>query len=515
MRAWIRLGESVVSRQAAAENAARVATGFAHLGVGLGDVVAVMMRNDVAFAEAAAAAGMLGAYVTPVNWHNASDEARYIFVDSGAKAVVMHADIHRRAGAAVPAGVPVVVVETPPDVRAVYGVPDDAAVVPSDVLEWRRWHAGFAPRREPPLVPPGSMIYTSGTTGRPKGVKRQPRRPETVPSFSRLTTKLYGVGDWLTRPHEIVAMIPGPLYHSTPNAWLSFFYNLGANLVLEPRFDPEGLLRNIERHGVTHLLAVPTMFVRLLRLPPEVRQRYDLSSLRYVMHGAAPCPIHVKRAMIDWWGPIIHEHYGGTETGAVVFCDSEQWLQHPGTAGRILPNTRIDILGPDGAVLPPGQTGEIACWNTDYTDFTYHGDDAKRARADRDGLMTLGDMGYLDAEGYLYISGRASDMVISGGVNIYPAEIEAELHKLPGVADCAVFGIPDDEFGEQLYAVVQPVPGATLDDGKIQATLRSRLAGYKVPRRIEFRDALPREDSGKIFKRILREPFWRAAGRQI
>jgi long-chain acyl-CoA synthetase len=358
------------------------------------------------------------------------------------------------------------------------------------------------------------MIYTSGTTGRPKGVRRAPTTDAQAEASERNIAVIFGLG-LAERPADITCLLAGPLYHSTPNAFSLRFFAMGARLVIEPRFDAEGLLRRIEQEKVTHLLAVPTMFVRLLRLPAEVRARYDLSSLRFVMHGAAPCPVHVKRAMIDWWGPIIHEHYGGTETGAVTYCDSNDWLAHPGTVGRALPGSDVRIIADDGSDAATGGTGEIICWNRNTPDFTYHGDDDKRRRADRQGLLTLGDVGYLDRDGFLYLCGRANDMVISGGVNIYPAEIEAELHKMDGVADCAVFGIPDEEFGEKLCAVVQPAPGADLTPAQVQAHLRALVAGYKVPRQVEFRSDLPREDSGKIFKRKLREPYWENAGRRI
>jgi long-chain acyl-CoA synthetase len=260
---------------------------------------------------------------------------------------------------------------------------------------------------------------------------------------------------------------------------------------------------------------VPTMFVRLLRLPEAVHAKYDLSSLRFVVHAAAPCPVHVKQAMIQWWGPVINEYYGGTETSAVVFCNSEEWLAHPGTVGRAVAGAEIRVLGERGEDLETGGVGEIICRIPALADFTYHGDDEKRARAEKKGLISLGDVGYLDADGYLYLCDRSKDMIISGGANIYPAEIEAELLKAPGVADCAVFGIPDDEFGERVHAVVQPLANAAADEASLKDFLRARMAAYKVPKSIDFAADLPREDSGKIFKRKLREPYWANAGRKI
>ena len=260
---------------------------------------------------------------------------------------------------------------------------------------------------------------------------------------------------------------------------------------------------------------VPTMFVRLLALPQEVRERYDISSLRWIVHAAAPCPVDVKRAMIEWMGPIVAEYYGGTETGPVTYCTSEEWLAHPGTVGRALPGAVVKILDEDGEELPPGQSGEVYMWHSAWPDFTYEGDEEKRRSVERDGLVSCGDIGYLDEDGYLYLNDRASDMVISGGVNIYPAEIEACLLSLPGVRDCAVFGIPDEEFGEALAAHVEPHEGAQLSEEEVRAHVREHLASYKTPRVVEFSDSLPREDSGKIFKRRLREPYWEGRERAI
>ena len=261
---------------------------------------------------------------------------------------------------------------------------------------------------------------------------------------------------------------------------------------------------------------VPIMFSRLLKLPRQVRHRYDLSSLRYAGHAAAPCPPEVKRAMIDWWGPVIGEYYGATETGNVTRCTSQEWLDHPGTVGRVMRGAEVKVLDEHGKELPAGQIGEIAARFHGLADFAYHNDPEKTRSVERNGLMAPGDIGYFDQDGFLYLRDRKIDMIISGGVNIYPAEIEAALHGMPAVADCAVFGIPDEEYGEAVYAVVQPREGGeniTAED--VQALLRDRIAGYLVPRRVEFAAELPREDSGKIFKRKLREPFWAAAGRAI
>jgi long-chain acyl-CoA synthetase len=505
----LQLGARFQPHNKTEERARRAAQGLAAIGVGAGNVVALCLRNDFAFIEASLAAARLGAYSTPMNWHNSPEEAAYIFADSGAKALVIHADLFHVLEAIIPPGLAVFLVDTPGEIAAAYALAPAHLTAPRGADTWEALIARNGPRLEAAAAPPGSMIYTSGTTGRPKGVRRAPPTPAQQEGNSALRRLMFGAGE------NVASVITGPMYHSAPNAYALWMTAIGAKVILAPRFDPEDLLATIEREGVTHLHMVPTMFVRLLKLPESVRVRYDLRSLRFVVHAAAPCPRHVKQAMIEWWGPIINEYYGSTETSAVVFCTAAEWLAHPGTVGRAVPGAEIRVLGPDGAFLPAGEIGEVVCRLLTINDFTYHGDDEKRRQTERQGLIFVGDVGYLDADGFLYLCDRSRDMIISGGVNIYPAEIEAELHKAPGVADCAVFGVPDEEFGEQVYAVVQPVPGAALDEADLRAFLRARIAGYKVPRRIEFRADLPREDSGKIFKRKLRAPFWEQAGRSI
>jgi long-chain acyl-CoA synthetase len=351
------------------------------------------------------------------------------------------------------------------------------------------------------------MIYTSGTTGRPKGVRRQPTPPEQQAAGVARLAQIFGI-----KPGMRIA-VTGPMYHSAPNAYGRAAANECGLVVLQPRFDPGELLALIERHCLTGLHLVPTMFVRLLRLPDAVKRKYDVSSLRFVVHAGAPCPVDVKRAMIDWWGPVITEYYGSTESGPVTFCTSAEYLAHPGTVGRPVSEAELVIMNDTGQVLPTGEIGEIYVRHSGLQDFTYHGQDARRREIERAGYITNGDVGYLDKDGYLYLCDRKKDMVISGGVNIYPAEIEAVLLAMPGVQDCAVFGIPDAEFGEALCAVIQPQIPITAD--QVRAYLRERLARYKVPKQVEFQSELPREDSGKIFKRKLRDPYWARAGRAI
>ncbi len=496
------------------DRAARAAAGLAGLGVGRGDLIALYLRNDFPFFEASAAAGLLGAYPTPVNWHYSPDEAAYLFENSGAKAIVIHADLIPAIASAIPKDVAVLVVETPPEIREAYGIDAAAATPPPGALVWDRWLEGFEPLPPSGAEAPGTIIYTSGTTGRPKGVRRSPPTAEQAAATGLIIGRAFGFigyGD----PADIVTVVTGPMYHSAPNAYGLFGARAGATVILEPRFDPEELLAMIEKHRVTHLHMVPIMFHRLLKLPAEVRARYDLSSLKFVVHAAAPCPPPTKREMIEWWGPVITEYYGSTEVSAVTFCTSEEWLAHPGTVGRPWPETDVKIIDAEGNELPAGEVGEVVARTRTLSDFTYHGDDQKRRDSEKAGLIAPGDIGYFDKDGFLYLCDRAKDMIISGGVNIYPAEIEAELLKMPGVADCAVFGIPDEEYGEAICAVVQPAPEAAIDEAAVKAFLRGAVAGYKVPRRVELATDLPREDSGKIFKRKLREPFWAGLERRI
>jgi long-chain acyl-CoA synthetase len=304
-------------------------------------------------------------------------------------------------------------------------------------------------------------------------------------------------------------MVPAPMYHTAPNVHALIAVALGMDLTVLPRFDPEDFLRAIEEHKVDHIQMVPTMFVRLLQLPEEVRNKYDLSSLETVVHAAAPCPVDVKRQMIEWFGPVVTEYYGGSETGPVVWCDSEGWLAHPGTVGAPCDGSTIKIIGEDGTEVPTGEVGVVyAKPGESWPNFTYIGDDDKRRGMELDGFLTVGDMGRVDEDGYLYLTDRANDMVISGGVNIYPAEIENVLYELDGVRDVAVFGIPDPDFGEALAAHVDVDPAAGLTEDGVRQFVRGKLAGYKVPKVVVFDNDLPREESGKLFKRRLRDAYW-------
>jgi long-chain acyl-CoA synthetase len=502
-------GDRVLPRERLFERASRASTGFDALGVAAGDAVAIMLRNDFPFFEATFGAGRLGAHAVPINWHYMSEETGHILEDSGAKVLVIHADLLPQIAGAVPDGVTVLVVATPPEIAAAYGIPAEQAEVPAGALDWDAWVDEHPEWVEPARDSPGAMIYTSGTTGRPKGVRRKPAKAEQLALGREIGARLYGFGP------KMRAVVTGPMYHIAPNTFAVVAAALGERLVLQPRFDPEELLALIERHEITSLNLVPTMFNRLLRLPESVRSRYDLGSLTNVVHNAAPCAPDVKRAMIAWWGPVILELYGGTESGPAVACNSEEWLAHPGCVGKPLPGSTVRILDDDGKALPAGEVGEVFMRSDANAEFTYHGREEERRDIEREGLITLGDMGYLDEDGYLFLCDRKRDMVISGGVNIYPAEIEAALIGVDGVSDSAVFGIPDEEFGESLIAVVELEPGATATADSVRAGLEGRLARYKIPKRIEFSSELPREDSGKIFKRKLRDAYWTDRERRI
>ncbi|WOH82571.1 acyl-CoA synthetase [Bradyrhizobium sp. BEA-2-5] len=481
---------------------ARAASGFRALGVQGGKPVAMMLRNDFALFEVVAASAALGSPVVPINWHLKAEEVRYILTDSGATILVCHADLLPQIRDGLPPAIKLLVVTTPPEIAAAYGVAPALTRVPDGMTDWDVWRETHQPLTEAPIGA-APMFYTSGTTGLPKGVKRKPMRPEQQAAAARVGAITYGV-----KPNEDqVILMNGPMYHSAPHSYGMLAFRNGCVIVLEPRFDPEDLLQLIERHRVTHIHMVPTMFVRLLRLPETVRQRYDLSSLRFVVHGAAPCPPEVKRAMIAWWGPVINEYFGSTETGIPVWHSAEEALRKPGTVGRAIEGGIVKIFRDDGTPCDVGEPGEIYMRQSAVPDFDYHGKAQARAEAGRDGLVSVGDVGYLDEDGYLFLCDRKRDMVISGGVNIYPAEIENVLIAMPGVRDCAVFGIPDAEYGERLCACIEPEAGSTLSISAIQDFLRGKLANFKVPKEIQFLDALPREATGKIFKRKLRDLY--------
>ena len=486
-----------------------IAGGLQGLGVSEGDCVCILMRNDIAFLEASYAVMLLGAYAVPVNWHFKPEEVDYILKDTGTRVLIGHADLLNALGEVIPGDMTLLSVPTPQEIEEAYRIDPSRRGLPCGAEDLEPWMNRQKPYDGPKLPQPQSMIYTSGTTGQPKGVRREAPTPAQAAGAEAMRARVYGL-----KP-GVRALLPGPLYHSAPNVFALRAGRLGGAVFLMPRFDAEELLRLVQEEAIDTIFMVPTMFVRLLKLPAAIREKYDVSALRHIVHAAAPCPPHVKRAMMSWWGPVIHEYYGSTESGAVTYAAPEDALRKPGTVGQILEGALLRILDDAGNVLPRGTIGEIYSRTTGSPDFGYHNKPEKRIEIERDGFITSGDVGYIDDDGYVFISDRKRDMVISGGVNIYPAEIEAALHALPGVHDCAVFGIPDDEFGEALMAVIEPQPGVTVDPDTVRAQLRATLADYKIPRYIALQADLPREDSGKIFKRRLRDPYWEKSNRRI
>jgi acyl-CoA synthetase (AMP-forming)/AMP-acid ligase II len=360
------------------------------------------------------------------------------------------------------------------------------------------------------------MLYSSGTTGLPKGVARQ-FQPEPLEASASpvlaLLQLLFGATD------ETVYLSPAPLYHAAPLRFCMSVNGIGGTVVVMEHFDAEEFLALIERYRVTHTQVVPTMFVRLLKLPADVRSRYDVSSLQCVIHAAAPCPVPVKQQMIEWFGPVLHEYYAGTEGNGFVYANSEQWLDHPGTVGAPIGCT-LHIVGDDGEEVPVGESGTI--YFEGGADFEYHNDPEKtKGSRHPQGWSTLGDVGYVDSDGFLYLTDRKAYMIISGGVNIYPQEAENVLVTHPKVVDVAVFGVPNDDFGEEVKAVVQPVEmPADADEAdalakELIAFCRQHLADVKCPRSVDFRPELPRHPTGKLYKRHLKDEYWTAAGRSI
>lgn len=457
-------------------NANRLARALRHRGLAVGDAVAIVCSNRAEFAETWAACARAGFRLTTVNWHLTEDEAAYIVADCGARALVADAT-HGAAGRAGP----------DVEVRlAVGGTIDD----------FESWDEVIGRECGDDIDEPtlGTvMLYTSGTTGHPKGVSK-PADPDG---------DVVGLAVWGYRTGS-VHLCTGPLYHAAPflNS-LVIPLTCGTPVVLMSQWDAEEFLALVARHRVTHTHLVPTMFHRLLALPDDVKFGHDTSSLMAVVHGAAPCPVPVKRAIIDWWGPVVYEYYGATE-GAATVVDSATWLDRPGTVGRVDADS-LHVGDEDGRPLPVGEEGLVWIRASGARRFAYFGDEAKTEAAYREDHFTLGDVGRLDADGFLYLTDRSANLIISGGVNIYPAEIDAVLLEHPAVADVAVIGVPDEEWGESVLAVVELHQDRNASAEDLLALCRERLAGFKCPRAVEFVASLPRDDNGKIYKRHLRD----------
>ena len=480
--------------------AQRVAGGLRSLGVGENDAVAVLLRNDIPYFILHEASHYLGFDVVPVNWHLKPVEVDFILDDCQAKTVIVHSDLLTEGMAEVVRRIPVIVITTPDEIMESQGVSNSALGLEPGFLDWSQW-VDESPRctaLDKKFRPP--LFYTSGSSGRPKAVLRKNVTPDIAARIGARTSYAWGFDRSPVR-----SVMTGPLYHSAPNGYANMVLQAGGTLILTARFGAESLLALIEQYEITHLHLVPTMFVRLLDLPDDVRGSYRIDSLIHVTHGAAPCPADVKKGMIDWWGNVIYEYYAMTETGIITCCSSVEWLEHEGTVGRPAPGVEIEIRGADGNGRSALEEGVICVKHEGTHCISYLNADAGSADLQQDGFLVTGDIGYLDEEGFLYISSRQSDMVISGGVNIYPAEIEAELIALDDVVDCIVFGIPDAEFGEKLVAVIEK--RGVADGAKIAAHLKTRLANFKVPGIYEFVHRLPREDSGKIRKEDVKNEY--------
>ena len=473
----------------------QLAQGLRSLGLAEGDVLAVFLRNGIEYADVVHACRIAGIYYCPVNWHFTATEIDYILADSGARALITSQDLLDGLKGELYADLP----------RRV-------AHAREPELDYETWLAAQAPYDGPLVAPRGHMAYTSGTTGRPKGVLRKAFPVEELPRRLAVNQALIATAYGLQPGAR--TLLTAPIYHSAPSLYFQNALMLSELVVLEPRFDPERFLQLVQEHRIDTAYMVPIMYVRLLRLPREVRERYDISSLRFIASTGSPCAPEVKKAMIEWMGPIINETYASSESGLVTFIGSADALTHPGSAGLPLQDAEVRILDRQGQALPTGEVGLIYVRQPAYADFTYKGNEEARRKMDQGGLITLGDMGYLDEEGFLYVCDRDSDMVISGGVNIYPAEIENELLRHPGIADCAVIGVPDAEYGERLLALVEPGQSGTLPEAELKEWLRGRLAAYKLPRSFVFQ-RLPRDDNGKIAKRKLRDAHWGATQRKI
>ena len=480
----------------------QISHGLRALGLERGDTVAVVLPNSFEMLAVYLGATQIGLYLTPINHHLVGPEIAYIVNDSEAKVLVGHERFAAELEKAT----------------------TELATLPADHRFAVGTVEGFRPYAELPAGQPTTapadriagapMHYTSGTTGRPKGVKRQlvDIDPDVLGELYSGFQGMFGV-----QPLDGHVHITGsPLYHTAVLMWTANALHMGHTVVVMDKWSPEGMLELIDRHRVTTSHMVPTQFHRMLALPDDVRLSYDVSSLRCMVHAAAPCPPDVKRRMIEWWGDAIMEYYAATEGGGTIVTASE-WMTKPGTVGKAWPGSEIRILDESGQDVATGAEGTVYM-SLALADFEYKGDATKTAENRTAGFFTVGDWGLLDEDGYLFLKDRKSDMIISGGVNIYPAEIEGELLTFPKIGDVAVFGIPNEDWGEEIKAVVQPAEGVEPDDELREEIIRfciERLASYKRPKSIDFVAELPRDPSGKLYKRKLRDPYWEGRDARI
>ncbi|WP_225731141.1 MULTISPECIES: AMP-binding protein [unclassified Nocardia] len=504
----ITCGGRTRTHAAAQDRAGRLAAALAAVGVARGARVVVMLRNDIEFLEISLAIAACGGNPVPVNTRWQPAEIEHVLRDSGARIIFAHTEFIDRVATAVgraDADSAVVEVAMPAELVEEAGLDRHLTTPTGRYPTLEQWIDG---QPEPlghldgAIADSMGLIYTSGTTGVPKGVLRERMTPQQLLSIAGATAQRMGLV-----PGSRV-LVAGPLYHTSPNAVAVLALRMGAEITIMPRWRPERFLQLIDRHRITQAKVVPTMLSRLLSLPAPVRARYDVSSLTHLVHSAAPCPPSVKRAAIDWFGDALTEFYGCTEAGSITWIGAAEWLAHPGSVGRGADGSAAVVATADGKLLPPGEIGQVFVRGADYWPrFTYLHRNGETTSPIPD-FISVGDTGYLDADGYLYLTGRSSEIIISGGVNIYPAEIEAAIGALDGVEDVAVFGIPDSgDLGEIVAAHIVSRPGADLTAAGVRGSLTGSIADYKVPKEIRVVAELPRDDSGKVYKRQLRARY--------
>jgi fatty-acyl-CoA synthase len=479
---------TVVTFKELEERANRLAHHFRHAGLVEGDTVAILMENNEHLHAAMWGARRCGLYYTVVSTHLTPAEVAYIIDNSGAKAVIGSRGTRK-------------ILEGLAELDV---LPDLLMIADDDLDGWQRYPECVAEYPSTPIDDEleGDLLqYSSGTTGRPKGIRRELPHVKPADNPNILSALLMAI----RMDSNSVYLSPAPLYHTAPCLWSMSAQAMGVTTVIMSKFEPESALDAIQRYKVTSGQFVPAMFVRMLKLPQEVRDSYDVSSLNRVVHAAAPCPVDIKKQMIDWWGPVVDEYYSSSEGAGITFISAEEWLKRPGSVGKPLLGV-AHVLDDDGNELPAGEAGQIY-FDLGVVPFVYHKDPEKTAASrDKHGWVTVGDVGYLDEDGYLFLTDRKHHMIISGGVNIYPQEAENMLITHPKVLDAAVFGIPDDEMGQRVKGVVQTVDPADATEEfseELLAWLRDRLAHYKCPKSISFEAQMPRTETGKMFKQEL------------
>ncbi|MFQ3234496.1 MAG: long-chain acyl-CoA synthetase [Paraglaciecola sp.] len=497
---------SKISLQEFDNNVKKIATVLLSKSLKAGDVIAILLRNDVRQFELIEACRYLEITFVPLNWHSTGTELQHILSDSKASLLIAHADLASAAVSEFSGELNILVYPTPDNILVSYNIQKPDEILPDKRCEDITILLENAVPITTSIKPfRGMFSYTSGSTGRPKGIQRQ---------VNQAQPDLYRVYEGLARTLMQLEKgdryyITAPTYHSAPNALsLCCFAARDVDIYIEVKFAAEKFLADIERYHITHTYIVPTMMIRLLKLPKEVKEKYNISSLKFAISSGSAWPADVKKAMIDWFGPIFYESYGASEIGFMTLISSDEALEKPGSVGKILPGGSIKIVDDDNNELAVGESGSIYVYLPMFGDFVYTNSAANGSEERYQGHTTVGDIGYLDADGYLYINDRKKDMIISGGANIFPAEIEAAMFDMPQILDCAVFGIPDKEYGEKVVAAVACQVGQSLNLEQLHAFLEGKISRFKHPRQLDLHNSLPREDSGKVFKQRLKARYY-------